>query len=178
MVRPPVDPQDAIIETWEIAFPGTVWVWVYDRREDVYKKQAIGARYGSRSIHLTRDDRKYNQELVPEENKHLDVFTNGCLRLLGSANRDESLDVRNHYSRDDLIAMFEVRDPDLFAEAMEALTSEVVLRRLVGLADDHGTVTQGNVLRDIIAQRYPVGGTQLTVREMIEAGEKIGATRI
>lgn len=178
MVRPPIDPQDAIIETWEIAFPGTVWVWVYDRREDVYKKQAVGGRQGSKSIHLTRDDRKYNQELIPDENRHLDPFTNGCLRLLGSADRDESLDVRNHYSRDDLIAMFEVRDPDLFTEAMQTLASEVVLRRLQGLADDHGTVTQGAILRDLITERFPVGGTQRTVREMMEAGERIGATRI
>lgn len=178
MVRPLVNPADAVIETWEIAFPGTVWVWVYDRREDQYKKQAVGGRAGSKTIHLTRDDRKYNQELIPDENRSLDPFTNGLLRLLGSADRDESLDVRNHYSAEDLVAMFEVRDPDLFREAMEALTSEVVLRRLANLADDHATVTQGAILRDIIAARYPVGGTQATVREMIEAGERIGATRI
>lgn len=178
MARPAVPPADSVVETWEISFPGVVWVWLYDRREDIYKKQQIGQRTGSKTLHITRDDRKYNMELIPDENRHLDPFTNGSLRLLGAATRDESLDVRNHFSNDDLIAMFEVRDPDLFAEAIESQTSEVVIRRLQTLADDHATVTQATILRDLIDKRYPVGGTQKTVREMFEAGERIGAQRI
>ncbi len=178
MSRPRVSPEDSAVETWEIAFPGTVWVHVYDRREDTYKKQQVGQRSGTKTLHITRDDRKYNQERILDENRHLDPFTNGSLRLLGSASRDESLDVRNHYADADLIGMFEVRDPDLFREALDGLTSEVVLRRLSNIADDNATVTQAEILRELLAERYPVGGTQRTVREMLEAGERIGAGRI
>lgn len=178
MARPAVSEEDAVIETWEVAFPGEVWVWVYDRRNDEYKKQLVSQRTGSKMLHISRDDRKYNQELIPDECKHLDPFVNGLLRLLGAATRDENLDVRNHYSNDDLIGMFEVRDGALFEEALEDLTSEIVLRRLMTLADDHGTVTQNNILRELIEKRFPVGGTQKTVREMYEAGERIGAGRI
>lgn len=178
MARPAVPTNDAIVETWEIAFPGAVWVWVYDRREDVYKKQQVGQRTGSKTLHITRDDRKYNQELIPDENRHLDPFTNGSLRLLGAADRDESLDVRNHFSEEDLIAMFEVRDPSLFAEALEDVDSEVVIRRLQNLADEHATVAQAAALRELIDRRYPVGGTQRTIREMLEAGDRIGADRL
>lgn len=178
MVRPPVRDEDQVVETWEISFEGTVWLWVYDRREDQYKAQPVGARSGSKTIHMTRDDRKYNQELVIDENRQLDPFTNGQLRLLGSANRDENLDTRYHNSNEDLIAMFEIRDLGLFAEAMEEVGSEVILRRLRALADEHATVAQVEILRDLIEKRYPIGGTQKTVREMIEAGDRIGAARI
>lgn len=178
MVRPAVSPGDDVIETWEISFPGTVWVWVYDRREDQYKKQQVGHRSGSRMLHITRDDRKYNQELVPMENRHLDPFTNGLLRLLGSGDRDETLDIRYHYADEDLIEMLEIRDVELFREAMQAIESEVILRRLQNFTETHATVAQADVLREIIETRYPVGGTQKTVREMIEAGDRIGAGRI
>jgi hypothetical protein len=178
MGRPAPTPENAVVETWEIAFEGSVWVWVYDRREDRYRKQAVGRRSGSKTLHITRDDRQYNQERIPDENKALDPFINGQLRLLGAATRDESLDVRNHFSEPDLIAMFEVRDPELFREALETLTSEVVLRRLQSLADIHASVVQRDILREVTDARYPIGGTQKTVREMIEAGERIGAVRI
>lgn len=179
MPRPMASKNDQAVESWEIACAGSVSLWVYDRREDSYKKQVVSAHSGSRTLHLTRDDRKYNQELIPDENRHLDPFVNGELRLLGSSvDRDENLDVRNHFSNDELTAMFEVRDPDLFAEALEDITSEVILRRLQGLADDNATVTQAEILRELIQARYPIGGTQSTVREMIEAGDRIGAGRI
>lgn len=178
MPRPPVREEDQIVETWEIAFPGTVWVWIWDRREDGYKKVQVGQRTGSKSLHITRDDRKYNQELIPEENTHLDPFTNGQLRLLGAADRDENLDTRYHYSNEDLVGMFEVRDPALFASEIEDIGSEVILRRMYSLADEHATVAQMDALRDLLQKRYPIGGTQRTVREMYEAGERIGAQRI
>ena len=178
MTRPLLDAENAVIETWELAFPGMVSVWVYDRRDDQYKKQYVGARSGSKTLHISRDDRKYNQELIPDENRSLDPFLNGQLRLLGSADRDESLDVRNHLSNADLLAMFEVREVDLFNDLIEGITSEVILNRLRDLAETSATLAQSQALRDLIQKRYPVGGTQRTVREMLEAGERIGATRL
>lgn len=179
MARPVPNGHDSAIETWEITFDGSVSVWVYDKREDTYRKQVVSRHSGSKLLHITRDDRKYNQELTPVENKHLDVFTNGQMRLLGSsADRDENLDIRNHLSDEQLVEMFEIRDPELFRDLLEVQTSEVILRRLASIADEHATVTQSEILRELIADRYPIGGTQRTVREMLEASDRIGAPRI
>jgi hypothetical protein len=179
MTRPIANENDQAIETWEITFPGSASVWVYDKREDTYRKQVVSRHSGSKMLHITRDDRKYNQELTPIENKHLDVFTNGQMRLLGSsADRDENLDIRNHLSDDQLVEMFEIRDPDLFRDLLDSQTSEVILRRMASIADQHATVTQSEILREVISERYPIGGTQRTVREMLEAGDRIGAQRI
>jgi hypothetical protein len=177
MPRPDATEDDKTIETWETAISGTIFLWVYDRREDRYQQQSVGGNTGSRRIHLTRDDRKYNQELIPAENENLDAFTNGALRLVGAATRDELLDTRYHYSDPELSEMFEVRDPDLFLEACREITSELLLRRLMSMAEKKGTVAQATGLKDLIDERYPIGGTQKTIRDMIEAGERIGATR-
>lgn len=176
MTRPDSTDDDKVIETWESAIPATVWIWVYDRREDRYNQQAVGGR-GSRRIHLTRDDRKYNQELMPVENEGLDPFTNGSLRLLGAATRDENLDVRYHLTDEELSQFFDVRDPDLFLEGVRDITSELILRRLADLSVSTGTQAQAEALKELVSTRYPIGGTQKTIREMIDAGERIGATR-
>jgi hypothetical protein len=177
MTRPDTTEDDKTIETWESAISGTVYVWVYDRREDRYNQQSVGGRSGSRRVHLSRDDRKYNQEQMPIENQHLDPFTNGSLRLVGSANRDELLDVRYHFTDAELGEMFEVRDAGLFIDAIKDITSELILRRLASISEERGTVAQSEALSELIRERYPIGGTQKTIREMIQEGERIGAVR-
>lgn len=178
MPRPDVMNDDKVVETWETAISGTIFVWIYDRREDRYTQQSVGGRSGSKRVHLSRDDRKYNQEQVPIENADLDVFTNGSLRLIGAASRDESLNTRYHFTDEDLAALFEVRDPDVFLEGVSDITSELVLRRLLELGEKVGTMAQFQALKDLVTTRYPIGGTQKTVREMMEAGERIGASQL
>jgi hypothetical protein len=178
MPRPVATETDQRIESWEITTGGSVWVWIFDRREDRFKKQRVGGRSGSRLLHITRDDRKFNQEQVPVENKELDVFTNGSLRLISESDRDDSIDARHHLSNDELTGYFNDRDRASFKVAMQGITSELILRRLYSLVEDHGTVAQRDILRDLIAERYPVGGTQRTVQEMLDAGERIGAQRL
>lgn len=178
MTRPATKTKDAIIETWETATSGTVWVWVYDRREDKYSKARVGGREGSGRLSITRDDRKYNQERIPIENRMLDPFTNGALVLVDATERDEMLDVRYHYSDTDLLQLFEVRDVDLFTEAINEIESELIIRRLLSMSEKAGTQAQDTALRSSSQTRWPIGGTQKTVREMIEAGERIGATQI
>ncbi len=95
-MRPTAKDEDKVIETWESTVEGTVYVDVYSRREDAYVSQRIGGTTGSKRLHISRDDRKYNQERVSDENKMLDPFTNGALRLIESATRDENLDTRYH----------------------------------------------------------------------------------
>ncbi len=180
MARPAIKEEDQVIETWEICTEGSIWVWTYDKRDDRYRKQRVGGRAGSRRLHISRDDRKFNQEQLPSENAGLDVFTNGSLRLLDSATRDEHLDARYHLSDAELSEMFEIRDIEVFMEGVRGIESEVVIRRLQGLGETIGTAAQNEALNDYIRERYPIGGTQRTVREMIEAGEKLGSgfTRI
>lgn len=178
MARPEAAAADRVVETWETAIAGTVWVWVYNRRQDQYELQRVGGSEGSRRLHITRDDRKHNQEQVPFENRGADPFTNGALRLIDTAGRDEHLDVRYHYSDTDLCELFEIRDVDLFIEAVGDIKSELVIRRIAALAETKATLAQSEALRELTQTRYPVGGTQKTVREMLEAGERIGATYI
>lgn len=178
MVRPAVSDDDLKIETYEILTNGTVWVWTFNKREDRYEKKRVGGRSGSRLLHITRDDRKHNQEQNPVENAGLDPFTNGSLRLITEADRDDTLDMRHHLTDGELEKYFEVKDRNKFRAKVEAVDSELIVRRLMSLAEDHATAAQSEILRTLIAERYPVGGTQRTVREMLEAGERLNAARL
>ena len=169
-------PGETTVETWEITHEGTVWVWQYDRREDKYIKVRCGGRQGgSRRLHISSDDRRFNQEQVVDEMKEHDVFTNGSLRLV-SKERSEDIDTTYHLSPEDLKAYFDLKDVDLFASEMADIKSELVLRRLLEIGENEATNAQLTVLRDLIDQRYRVGGTQRSVQEMIDAGEKLGGT--
>lgn len=169
MARPLASKGDSEIEVWEATTPSTTWVYVFDRREDRYKPTRVSGRSGARRLNITRDDRKYNQEILPFGNERNDPFTNGTLRFISSATRDEQLDTRYHLTDDQLLAYFEVRDTNLFIEAIREVDSEVILRKLLMLAPEVGTVNQVDALRDFVRQKYPVGGSQLAVREMEDA---------
>lgn len=173
MARPKVTEEDNVIETWEVTTGATVWVSTYDRREDQYKKTRVGGRAGTRRLHISRDDRKYNQESVVEEMVGHDPFTNGTLRLLDASTRDDTLNQRYHLSTEDLLALLEVKEEDLFKTEITEITSELILRRLYGLAEKHAQVWQLEFIRQVIDDRYKAGGTQRTVREILAAGEKL-----
>jgi hypothetical protein len=178
MARPDVTDDDKVVETWEITTQGSVWVNVYDRREDRYVKQLVAGRSGSKRLHISRDDRKFNQEQIPDENSSLDPFSNGMLRLVDAATRDENLDVRFHLSATQLVKFFETRDRAEFRIKLESISSELVLRRLNEVADENGTVAQVEELRSLLNKRYPIGGTQRTIKEMLDAGERLGVARV
>lgn len=178
MARPHATEDDKLIETWEITFGGTVWVWTYDRREDRYIKTRVGGRAGSKKLHISRDDRKFNQEQVVEENKGMDPFTNGALRLIDFASRDETLETRYHLTQEDLLGMLEIRDEELFKGEINEIGSELIIRRLQSLAAKHGAAWQTEFINGLIEERYPIGGTQRTVQEMITAGENSRAEQL
>lgn len=168
------DSSKSMIETWQITTEGTVWVSKMDPREGKYVKQRVGGRQGgSKTLHISADDRRFNQEQVVEEMRDHDPFTNGALILI-SADRAEDIDSTYHLSAEDLAQLLKVKDPDLFKDEVTGIRSELILRRLKDLAETEATVAQLETIRDIIDERYKVGGTQRTVREMIEAGETAG----
>lgn len=151
-------------ETWEIQVPGKVTVWKRNRRTGDYGRATVSGE-GPKILHISTDDRLYNQELIPEENARLDPFTNGSLAL----REDGELKGITVVTLRELLT---VNDPDLFREALdEHVDNELTIRRLLDLATSEGTVPQVEVLRDIIDERYKVGGTQRTVREMMQESE-------
>lgn len=166
------------IETWEVAGEGTCWVWIKDPREGKYVKQRVGGRAGgSRKLHISTDDRRFNEEQVIEEMEQHNVFKNGTLRFISASDvREDDIFTVNQLTVEDMTALLEIKDEDLFREEVGALKSELVMRRLKALAEKQGTVLQNDVINELVEERWKVGGTQKTVRELIEAGERIGGT--
>jgi hypothetical protein len=72
-----------LLETWDMLSEETVWVWVKDPRAGTMTKKRLGGKGGggTRVLHITSDDRRFNQEQIVEENATTDPFTNGALKL-------------------------------------------------------------------------------------------------
>lgn len=165
---------DKVLETWEITTDGTIWVWKMDVREGKYVETRVGGRQGgSRRLHISSDDRRFNQEQVVEEMKDHDVFKNGALVLI-SADKADDIDTTYHLTAEDLRRLLEIKEQALFESEVSDIKSELILRRLKEVAEKDATVAQLAFITDIIQARYKVGGTQRTVQEMITAGELAG----
>lgn len=170
----PVNENSKVVETWEITTNGTVWVYIYDRRNDTYTKQRVGGRGGSRKLHINRDDRIFNQEQVVDENRQHDVFTNGLLRFVSANDGSEpDLELKWAFTEDQMKELFTVKDLGLFEEEVRQIQSELALRRLTELAEKEATNAQYALLRDLVEERYKVGGTQRAVADMIRSGEQL-----
>lgn len=166
MARPEVTEAGSRIEVWEAQAPGTVWVWVYDRREDKYEKKRVGGRQGgSKRLHITTDDRRFNQEQIVEEMRDSDPFINGSLRLIDGKHDATDVDTRYHLTLEDLKDLLEVRDEDEFKATVDGFASELVIRRLSQVADTYGQGWQVEHIHELIADRYSVGNSQASIRE-------------
>jgi hypothetical protein len=160
-----------IQETWEIQIPGTARVWVRDRRFGTYQPKKVSGK-GPKRITLSRDEREYNQELVPEENERHNPWTNGTLvQIVGGTKQGELTD-------EALRAYLELESEEAFTEAVSDIDIELTLRRLIGFAATDGRMWQVTILRELIDERYRVGGTQRTVQEMYDEGELDRSTRL
>jgi hypothetical protein len=178
MARPGTDAEGQITETWEATTRATTWVQTWDRRQDGYKATRVGGRSGSRRLTISRDDRRYNQSLLPLENQGLDPFTNGTLRLIDAKDPADDVDATYHKTDDELREYFELRDLDAFTEAVSGIQSKLMLHRILLIAESEGTVSQLAAVRELMETRYPIGGSQRTYREMEEAGERLGVAQI
>jgi hypothetical protein len=170
------DPRD-LIETWELNGDGTVYVYTYNPRDRVYGKTKVSSTSGSRRLRISVEDRRYNEEQIIEEMQQHNPFRNGLLRLV-SAEKADDIDATYHLTSDDLRELLAVRDEDDFRDGVEGIHSELMVRRLKQVAEDEGTMRQNEIVREIIEARYKVGGTQKTVQEMIDEGEKLGGERL
>jgi hypothetical protein len=175
-------PGEKLVEVWEIIIPGTVWVWTYDRRNDKYQKQRVGGRGGggSKRLQISVDDRRFNQQQVVDEMRGYDPFTNGSLRRISGPDLDPEEDYlltdKYHLTDDQLRGLLEVKDEAIFGDEVREIESELILRRLLAVAEKDGTVWQFELLRALVEERYPVGGTQKTVREMMASNELQGGS--
>lgn len=167
-------------ETWELQTAGTVWIWVKDPKErNGWKKQRAGGSGGSKRVHITAEERRHNEEQVVDENQAThNIFRNGALMRVDKGAPADDIDTRYHLADDDLRALIQVRDLALFSEELSSINSELIIRRLKAIADVDGTMAQVNEIDNLIEMRYKAGGTQRTVQELIDAGEKLGGEQL
>ena len=162
-------------EIWEIQIPGTIWTRVRNHEvPGTWKTIRANGEKGPKRLTITAAERQYNQELIPEENEHLDPFKNGSLKCVQGAPKD----LKTWLDDDDLAAIIGLEDDALFEEEVTSCQLELTLRRLLDLAERTATVPRYTFIRDLVDERYKVGGTQRSVAEMIEAGEKLSGFRM
>lgn len=164
------------IEVWNLSGTGTVWLYKYDRREDRWTKHRFGGQSGGGSgrVELTVDERKYNQGRVISEQRHEhDPFSNGRLVRVDGPD-DSTIDTTYHWTTEHYQTLLDLRDSSVFQEEVRDIRSELILRRLAEVAATKGTVEQLNFVRDLLRERYPIGGSQRVVSEMLAEEERRG----
>lgn len=156
------------VEIWEATTESSVWIWVLDTiaGNGSWKIQKVGGRYGNRRIQLTVRERRYNQDRVPQQSaSEFDPFLNG--KLICRQGADQS---PNGYTDDQLIALLTVesaRDSDFETVAQSMISKEVVVRRLLALAERHAPAYRRDMLEELVDQNYRLGWTQRSLRDDI-----------
>ena len=155
-------------ETWEMVVPGGVRVWKRSRRTGEYETVRMHGTKGPKKLRISKDERLYNQELIPEESKKNDPFENGSMVLLAGGKRIGVTDA-------DLEEYLQIGDIEIFTEALQSIgDKELLVRRLYRIAEKQGTMAQVETIRELLDARYRVGGTQPTVEEMMAEGDNKG----
>lgn len=161
------------VEIWVSTTLSTVWLWVEDRlsgRNGAWKHVAVGGPDGNPRIQLTVRERRYNQEQIPERNAHLDPFLNG--KLICRQGRQQS---PNGFTDEDLIRVLQVEDDALFTQALRSpLMTEIILRRLEGLAERHAASYRREQIVDLVDDLYRVGSTQRSMRSELATPTGVG----
>lgn len=150
-------------EIWEATTGGTTYVNVRDpRNAEGWTRRKVGGK-GSKRITVTVEEREFNQELVHYENQHLDPFTNGMLVRIAPRDVERG---ENEKSDDELITMLTVADDRVFESQVNAVRSEIVLRRLLDLSRSHASMLRHETIQNLVDDRYRIGKTSRVVREM------------
>lgn len=162
-------------EIWEIQIPGTIYTKVRNHEiAGTWKTIKANGTNGPKRLTLLASERRYNRELIPDENAHLDPFSNGSLRCVVGEPKNH----KTWLTDEDLEAIIRLESEDLYKEEVAGITLELTLRRLLDLAQRIATVSRYEFVKEVVQERYQVGGTQRAVAEMIEAGEKISGFRM
>jgi hypothetical protein len=162
--------EEDVIEIWEATTDSIVFLNVKDPVKKGWKQVKVTLQ-GPKRVQITLEERRFNQSQIPEENLALDPFSNGQLICVqGDAKGTNML------TDDDLVTILTLDDDEGFEAAVTDLDSEVLVRRLLGLSETRATHNRFEFIRDLVDVRYRVGGTQRTVQQMIDDGEKVSAT--
>ena len=147
-------------EVWASATGGAVWVQTKDpTHPNTYRPTKIGGKT-NRKVQLTISERRFNQELIPVDQQELDPFTNGLLVRTSPS--------PSGTSDSDLVKILRVEDDADFENGVKAIDKEVVLRRMIDLAESHTTYQRHQFITELVRDRYHVGKTQRSVKEMYE----------
>ena len=161
------------METWEATTDGAVYVQVKDPRERTGWRYAKVTGRGRKKLQLTVEERLFNQDLVPEEKRaQHDPFSNGLLvRTSPAPASDEGL-AAAHYTDDQLAELLQVDSDEVFMASVEAIESEVVVRRLLALAERKATMVRYQAIQELVDDRYHIGKTSRVVAEIYNDDEK------
>lgn len=151
-------------EVWAATTKASVWLWVEDvlKGNGAWKKERVGGPTGKQRIQITVRERRYNQEQIPDKNAHLDPFLNGLLTCKQGAAQSP-----NGYTDEQLVDLLKVDDDAAFKQVVESISSEILMRRLLGLAEKHALTYRYEMLDEIVYDRYRVGKTQRSLRDDI-----------
>lgn len=154
------------VEVWVATTQATVWLWVEDTlsgRTGAWKHQPVGGPDGNPRIQMTVRERRYNQDMIPERNAHLDPFLNG--QLICRQGREQS---PNGITDEQLIALLQVDDDEKFSAAIRSpKLNEIMLRRLEGLAQRHARAYRHDEIVELVDEKYRIGKTQRSQRDDI-----------
>jgi hypothetical protein len=154
------------METWEATTDGAVYVQVKDPRERTGWRQAKVTGRGRKKIQLSVEERLFNQDLVPDEKRSQhDPFSNGLLVRTSPASTEAPLDGA-HYTDEQLVELLGLDSDEVFLASVEAIQSEVVVRRLLKLAETKATMVRYQALQELVDTRYHIGKTSRVVAEI------------
>lgn len=159
-----VDEQDPYSqETWESTTGSQVWVNVRDPRvRDGWVQKSVGGK-GSQRITITIEERQFNEEMVAYENLNLCPFRNGLLiRVLPKGTERSQFELKD----EELLLLLQGGEDEQFEEDLAKISSEVILRRLLFLAERNATKWRYEMLDAAIRDRFPVGKASQVYREM------------
>lgn len=118
-------------EAWKNVTPGIAAVWKFDSRGELIHEQVTGGR----TLNLTPEERRINQEMCAEES--LDFFKNGIfvpVRLLDSEEDiDEIKGNPNHLTEEDMKGILKA-NVKTFDAALAEITNAFTVRRMLEMA--------------------------------------------
>lgn len=152
------------IEIWESTTDSAVWLWLLDpiAGRGAWKHQQVGGQNGNRRIQMTVRERRYNQDRIDSRNAQFDPFLNGLLIC-----RQGKTQSPRAYTDAQLIELLNIssdQDEAFETVARGLLQYEVVVRRLLGLAERNAPSYRRDLLEGLIDETYRVGWTQRSQR--------------
>lgn len=150
-------------ETWEATTGGTTYISVQDpRNPKAWVRKKVSGRANKR-ITLTVSERLFNEQQVAYDNEKQCPFRNGLLRRIHPKG-----DGRFEITDEEIVALLQGGTDEEYQLLIEKTESEVVLRRMVLIAERSATLYRYNALRDLVEQRYPNGKTSRVYQEYLD----------